>query len=114
VLPRPGSVAQPDFPVYETGEIDGNVSVDRRGQHVPLPGNACKHSTRKVNSLHRPPRAMMDPASSKACAWAVSPGESIPMRVDPDQLAKLHLAAPADAFAREARDMNGNDHTHAP
>src|SRR5260221_300563 len=38
VLPRPGSVVKLDFPVYETGEVDGAVEVERGGQHAPLPG----------------------------------------------------------------------------
>jgi hypothetical protein len=39
VLPRPGSVLQLDFPVYETGEVDGTVEVERaNGRRTPLPG----------------------------------------------------------------------------
>ncbi|HEX9489023.1 MAG TPA: hypothetical protein VF930_01990, partial [Stellaceae bacterium] len=88
VLPRPGSVVKLDFPVYETGEVDGAVEVERGGQHAPLPGI----------------RLQVVDGDGKVVAQALSGYDgsffvqgvrlgSFTLRADPDQLAKLHLAA---------------------
>jgi len=88
VLPRPGSVVKLDFPVYETGEVDGAVEVEREGQRAPLPGI----------------RLQVVDGDGKVVAQALSGYDgsffvqgvrlgSFTLRADPDQLAKLHLAA---------------------
>lgn len=95
VLPRPGSVVKLEFPVYETGEVDGAVEMERGGQRVPLPGI----------------RLQVVDASGKVVSQALSGYDgsffvqgvrlgSYTLRADPEQLARLHLAAvPPQAIA---------------
>jgi outer membrane usher protein FimD/PapC len=95
VLPRPGSVVKLEFPVYETGEVDGAVEMERGGQRVPLPGI----------------RLQVVDASGKVVSQALSGYDgsffvqgvrlgSYTLRPDPEQLARLHLAAvPPQAIA---------------
>ncbi len=77
-----------DFPVYETGEVDGAVEVEREGQRAPLPGI----------------RLQVVDGDGKVVAQALSGYDgsffvqgvrlgSFTLRADSDQLAKLHLAA---------------------
>jgi hypothetical protein len=95
VLPRPGSVVRLDFPVYETGEVDGAVEMERSGQRVPLPGI----------------RLQVVDANGKVASQALSGYDgsffvqgvrlgSYTLRADPEQLARLHLTvAPPQAIA---------------
>src|SRR6185312_13530014 len=95
VLPRPGSVVKLDFPVYETGEVDGAVEMERGGQRVPLPGI----------------RLQIVDANGKVVSQALSGYDgsffvqgvrlgSYTLRADPDQLARLHLTvAPPQTIA---------------
>lgn len=87
VMPRPGSAIQLEFPVYETGEVDGSVAIERQGQLVPLAGI----------------RLQVLDAGGKIAGQALSGYDgsfflqgvrlgTFTLRVDPDQLAKLHLA----------------------
>jgi len=95
VLPRPGSVVKLEFPVYETGEVDGAVEMERGGQRVPLPGI----------------RLQIVDANGKVVSQALSGYDgsffvqgvrlgSYTLRADPDQLARLHLTvAPPQTIA---------------
>jgi hypothetical protein len=89
VLPRPGSVVQLSFPVYETGAIDGTVEIDRGGQRVPLPGV-------RVQAFDANGKVAAETISGYDGFFfleAVRLGRYV-LRVDPDQLVRLHLAAP--------------------
>jgi len=99
VLPRPGSVVKLEFPVYETGEIDGAVEIERAEQRVPLPGI----------------RLQVVDGDGKVVAQALSGYDgsffvqgvrlgSFALRADPEQLAKLHLAAAAPTAVELSRD----------
>ena len=88
VLPRPGSTVQIDFPVYETGEIDGTVLLSRDGRRIPLPGI-------RVQLLDRDGKTVSQALSGHDGYFVL---ERIPLgrfmlSADPDQLGKLHLGA---------------------
>ncbi|HJT05361.1 MAG TPA: hypothetical protein VJ747_00435 [Stellaceae bacterium] len=95
VLPRPGSVVKLEFPVYETGEVDGAVEMERGGQRVPLPGIRLQviDSTGKVVSQ------ALSGYDGSFFVQGVRLG-SYTLRADPEQLGRLHLTvAPPQAIA---------------
>jgi hypothetical protein len=89
VLPRPGSVVQLNFPVYETGAIDGTVEVERAGQRVALPGIRLQ----ALDANGKVAAQTLSGYDGSFFLEGVRLGRYI-LRVDPNQLARLHLAAP--------------------
>jgi len=89
VLPRPGSVVQLNFPVYETGAIDGTVEIERAGQHVALPGIRLQ----VLDANGKVAAQTLSGYDGSFFLEGVRLGRYI-LRVDPNQLARLHLVAP--------------------
>ncbi|HET7593800.1 MAG TPA: hypothetical protein VFK49_00035, partial [Stellaceae bacterium] len=87
VLPRPGSVVKLDFPVYETGEIDGVVEMQRSGERVPLPGIRLQ----VVDGDGKVVGQALSGYDGSFFVQGVRLG-SFTLRADPDQLARLHLS----------------------
>ncbi len=87
VLPRPGSAVQLEFPVYETGEIDGVVQLERNGQDIPLPGI-------RLQLLDKGGKVVAQTLSGYDGSFFVQGVRlgAFALRADPEQLAKLHLA----------------------
>jgi hypothetical protein len=102
VLPRPGSVVKLEFPVYETGEIDGAVEVERAGQHVPLPGIRLQ----VVDGTGKVVAQALSGYDGSFFVQGVRLG-SFTLRADPEQLTKLHLAAAAPQPVALSRDAPG-------
>ena len=95
VLPRPGSVVKLDFPVYETGEVDGAIEMERSGQRVPLPGIRLQ----VVDSNGKVASQALSGYDGSFFVQGVRLG-SYTLRADPEQLARLHLtAAPPQTIA---------------
>jgi hypothetical protein len=95
VLPRPGSVVKLDFPIYETGEVDGAVEMERGGQRVPLPGIRLQ----VVDSSGKVVSQALSGYDGSFFVQGVRLG-SYTLRADPEQLGRLHLAAvPPQAIA---------------
>ena len=95
VLPRPGSVVKLEFPVYETGEIDGAVEMERGGQRVPLPGIRLQ----LVDSSGKVVSQALSGYDGSFFVQGVRLGRYT-LRADPDQLARLHVTAvPPQAIA---------------
>jgi hypothetical protein len=89
VLPRPGSVVRLDFPVYETGAIDGTVEVERAGQRVALPGIRLQ----AFDSNGKVAAQTLSGYDGSFFLEGVRLGRYV-LRVDADQLTKLHLEGP--------------------
>jgi hypothetical protein len=102
VLPRPGSVVKLDFPVYETGEVDGNVEVERAGQHVPLPGI-------RLQVVDRDGKVVAQALSGYDGSFFVQGVRlgSFTLRADPEQLARLHLAGVPPKTVELSHDSPG-------
>jgi hypothetical protein len=86
VLPRPGSVVRLDFPVYETGAVDGTVEIERNGQRVPLPGI-------RVQAFDANGKVAAQTLSGYDGSFfleGVRLGRYV-LRADPNQLTRLHL-----------------------
>jgi hypothetical protein len=95
VLPRPGSVVKLEFPVYETGEVDGAVEMEREGQRVPLPGIRLQ----VVDSNGKVVAQALSGYDGSFFVQGVRLG-SYTLRADPEQLGRLHLTVvPAQAIA---------------
>lgn len=89
VLSRPGSIVPLEFPVYETGAIDGVIELDRDGQRVALPGI-------RVQAFDANGKVAAQTLSGYDGSFfleSVRLGRYV-LRIDPDQLARLHLIAP--------------------
>jgi hypothetical protein len=89
VLSRPGSVVPLQFPVYETGAIDGIIELNRDGQRVALPGI-------RVQAFDANGKVAVQTLSGYDGSFfleGVRLGRYL-IRADPDQLARLHLVAP--------------------
>ena len=102
VLPRPGSVVKVDFPVYETGEIDGTIELERGGLRTPLPGI-------RMQVLDGGGKVVAQALSGYDGSFFVQGVRlgSFTLRVDPDQLTRLHLAAVAAKPVELSHDNPG-------
>ena len=89
VLPRPGSVVKLEFPVYEKGEVDGAVEMERGGQRVPLPGIRLQ----VIDSEGKVTAQALSGYDGSFFVQGVRLG-SYALRADPEQLARLHLTVP--------------------
>jgi len=87
VLPRPGSVVNVDFPVYETGEVSGSVEIAREGHKAPLPGIRMEVIDAKGKIVAQ----TLSGYDGSFFIESVRLG-SYKLRVDPDQIDRLHLA----------------------
>jgi hypothetical protein len=100
VLPRPGSVLQLDFPVYETGEVDGTVEVERAsGRHTPLPGIRLQ----VVDDNDKVIVQTLSGYDGSFYLEGVRLGR-YRLRPDPEQLERLHLAPMAARLIELTRD----------
>ena len=90
VMPRPGSVVKLEFPVYETGEIDGSVVIEREGQQASLSGIRLQ----VVDATGKVVAQTLSGYDGSFFVQGVRLG-SFTLRVDPEQLTKLHVTAPA-------------------
>ncbi len=100
VLPRPGSVLQLDFPVYETGEVDGTVEVERASGHrTPLPGI-------RLQVIDDNDKVVVQALSGYDGSFYLE-GVRLGryrLRPDPEQLDRLHLAPMAPRLIELSRD----------
>ena len=96
VLARPGSVVQLEFPVYETGEVDGTVQIERGGQNLPLPGI-------RLQVLDKDGKVVAQTLSGYDGSFFVQGVRlgGFTLRADPEQLTRLHL----DPVEREPRSL---------
>ena len=101
IVPRPGQAMLLDFPVFNSGEIDGTVYFERKGEIVPA-GRV------KVEVVDDRNRVLKTTTTEYDGFFVISkiPLGSYRIRVSPNQVAELKLAATSEpAFEISAEDQ---------
>lgn len=107
VVPRPGQRLSIDFPVSNTGEIDGFVYLEKDGEKSPV----NKVELELVNKDGEVVKSEKSTYDGFYLFLKVLPGDYI-LRVAPGQVERFNLAQPEEktiAIGREGDILNGED-----
>ena len=115
LIPRQGNVAQIDFPLALTGEIDGTVSLATNGTKRGI-GNVLFELVGQVNGANQVVASTRSSADGFFIFEEVLPG-AYQLRVAPQQLVELGLADPGERSVRvlnKGAGVNGQNFLLSP
>jgi hypothetical protein len=115
VVPRQGNVAQIDFPLTLTGEIDGTVYVQADGAKRGI-GNVLLELVKVADGAEKVVAQVRSSADGFFILQEVLPG-SYQLRVAAQQLEQLRLADPGRRLVKisdTGSQVNGQNFTLAP
>jgi hypothetical protein len=115
VVPRQGNVAQIDFPLTLTGEIDGTVFLQANGSKRGV-GNVLLELVKPADGSEKVVAQVRSSADGFFIVQEVLPG-SYQLRVAAQQLEQLHLADPGPRLVKisdTGSQVNGQNFMLAP